>query len=155
MVIYCTDSNKLPNIISCKQPVPIAGPHTEILLAPTGKIVKPKLRKFHRLSQDTVLLSRPHDLGVHSHQVVVDGVLLLLLGFLREEAVSLAKLYGSGRCLVSGIVPVHPCIFAIGLRGQHSPQRRSLARPSSSASSTSRSRMGFAHSDSVGARAGG
>jgi hypothetical protein len=34
------------------------------------------------LTQDTVLLARADNLGVHSHQVVVDGVLLLFLGFL-------------------------------------------------------------------------
>lgn len=36
----------------------------------------------NNLTQNTVLLARTHNLGVHSHQVVVDGVLLLLLRFL-------------------------------------------------------------------------
>ena len=33
-------------------------------------------------AQNAVLLSRPDDLGEHSHQVIVNGILLVLLWFL-------------------------------------------------------------------------
>lgn len=41
------------------------------------------------LTKDTILLAGTNNLGVHSHEVVVDGVLLLLLGFLYRESDSL------------------------------------------------------------------
>lgn len=37
------------------------------------------------LAQHAVLLPGTHNLRVHSHQVVVDGVLLLFLRFLRKK----------------------------------------------------------------------
>ncbi len=37
------------------------------------------------LSKATLLLLRTDDLRIHSHKVVVDGVLLVALGFLHEK----------------------------------------------------------------------
>jgi hypothetical protein len=55
-------------------------------------------RANNNLAEDTVLLAGTDNLGVHSHEVVVDGVLLLLLGFLYCGRFSLVADYkGQGR----------------------------------------------------------
>jgi hypothetical protein len=56
----------------------------------TARCEHPKTPKRDRicLAQHAVLLARAHDLWVHSHQVVVDSVLLLFLRFLVAGGVS-------------------------------------------------------------------
>lgn len=83
-------------------------------------------RVNNNLAENTVLLAGTDDLGVHSHQVVVDGVLLLLSGFLH------------GRCLLEGYsrlwwldIPGRPCTCAIAPQEQRSPQQRIQRKPSS------------------------
>lgn len=54
------------------------------------------------LTENTILLARANNLGVHSHEVVVDGVLLLLLGFRCIHALAQLSLESStALCAVS------------------------------------------------------
>lgn len=79
------------------------------------------------LAQNTVLLARTDNLGVHSHEVVVDGVLLLLLGFLCEKYSLAAENKGG---TVESRVPGCPCTSAIEPQEQHNPLHRSRQKPS-------------------------
>lgn len=98
---------------------------------------------FGNLTQHTVLLLGTDDLGEHSHEVVVDGVALLGLGFLcgGKGMVSTvqnpyydptSRYFQRKRVVKSGgNVQEHPCKISIVVRERRIPRGCSPGMPSS------------------------